>query len=66
MGNKWTTASALKEFLRREQDIIDSHRMQADYMADENQLMQEVTQNSMQGMPDQDMMPEQSVQIAGY
>ena len=51
---KWTTASALKEFLRREQDVVDKHRMPTDYLADENQLMQEVTQE----MPE--MMPEQS------
>ncbi len=54
--DKWTTASALKEFLRREQDVVDKHRMPADYMADENQLMKEVTQE----MP---MMPEQGMPI---
>ncbi len=34
---KWTSASAMKEFLRREQDILIMHRMPQDMSMDVNQ-----------------------------
>ncbi len=38
MSDKWTSASALKEFLRREQDILIMHRMPRDRGMDSQDL----------------------------
>ena len=38
MPDKWTTASAMKEFKRRERDILDQHRMARDRMFAQSEM----------------------------
>ena len=54
---KWTTASALKEFLRREQDVVDKHRMAGDAATN----VAELAQGGFTQMPDGSVIPTTSL-----
>lgn len=49
MPDKWTTASARREFLRRERDILDRHRMERDIQTDYQELLAQQSRPAVGG-----------------